>query len=176
MSKVSYTVKKDDSLLQGFTLFEVLISLVILALGMLGIARMLLITHKTNSSNYIRQQAVQSAYDILDRIVANRSAAIAGNYNVNNLVTTGAPTIPNSPTANCTTSSCSTSQLASYDTWYWLATDLAQLPYGCGSINTSVSGINTLVTVTVQWNDNPAQNFLGATNPTPAQFTIQSEL
>ena len=161
---------------QGFSLFEVLIALVILALGMLGIAHLLLITHKSNSSNYIRQQAVQSAYDILDRVHANRQAAINGNYTVNNLVLNGAPTAPGAPGTNCVTSICTSPQLAAYDTWYWLATDVAQLPNGCGAISTAVSGINTVITVTVQWDDSPAQAALGTANATPSQFIIKSEL
>ena len=161
---------------RGFSLFEVLIALVILALGMLGIAQMLLITHKSNSSNYIRQQAVQSAYDILDRIHANRSAALAGNYTASNLVLTGAPTAPAAPSTNCGTSICTSPQLATYDIWYWLATDVAQLPNGCGAVSSVVSGLNTVVTVTVQWDDGPAQKALGTTNPSPAQFVIKSEL
>ncbi len=161
---------------QGFTLLEVLIALVILAVGMLGIAQMLLIAHKSNSSNYIRQNAVQAAYDILDLIRANRQAAINGNYNVSNLVTDGTPTIPNSPSENCSVSSCTTTQLAAYDTWYWMASDLTKLPNGCGSVSTSVSGINTLVVVTVQWDDSPAQKALSNQTPTPVKFIIESQL
>jgi type IV pilus assembly protein PilV len=161
---------------QGFSLLEVLIALVILAMGMLGIANMLLLAHKTNSSSYTRQQAVQSAYDIIDRIRANRQAAISGNYNVNNLVSSGTPTAPSAPSANCNTSTCSSTQMAAYDTWFWLASDVAQLPNGCGSVTTAVSGVSTLVTVTVQWDDSPAKRALGDSTSTPTQLIIQSQL
>ena len=162
--------------LDGFSLFEVLVALVILAIGMLGIARMLLIAHKENSSSYIRQQAVQTAYDIIDRMHANRVAAINGNYIVSNLVLNGAPTAPAAPTTDCGVSICTSTQLATYDTWYWLAKDTAQLPNGCGAIATAASGISTLVTVTVQWDDSPTQGTLGTVNPTPTQFIVESEL
>lgn len=162
--------------MKGFSLLEVLVALVILALGMLGIANMLLLAHKSNSSSYSRQQAIQSAYDIIDHIRANRQAAINGNYSVNNLVSSGTPTIPSAPSANCLTSSCTTTQLAAYDTWSWLATDVARLPNGCGSIATAPSGTSTLVTVTVQWDDSPAQRALGASSTTPTQLIIQSQL
>ena len=168
--------RRDTNPPNGFSLFEVLVALVILALGMLGIAHMLLITHKSNSSNYLRQQAIQSAYDIIDRIHANRTTAINGNYNVSNLVLTGTPTAPSAPSTNCGVTTCTATQLASYDTWNWLSSDVAQLPNGCGSISTAVSGLNTIVTVTVQWDDSPAQKALGTTNPSPTQLTIQSEL
>ncbi|MCX7117846.1 MAG: type IV pilus modification protein PilV [Legionellales bacterium] len=160
----------------GFSLFEVLVALVILAIGMLGIAQMLLLTHKTNDASFLRQQAVQSAYDVIDRIHANRAAAISGNYTVNNLVTSGAPTVPGAPSTNCSVSVCSATQLATYDIWYWLASDVSQLPNGCGSITTAASGLNTLVTVTVQWDSRPAQQIQGITTPTFSQFIISSEL
>jgi type IV pilus assembly protein PilV len=160
----------------GFSLFEVLVALVILAIGMLGIARMLMIAHKSNSSSYVKQQSIQSAYDIVDRVRANRQAAIDGNYAVNNLVASGAPTLPSSPSTNCDSSSCSASQLASYDTWHWLSTSVSQLPNGCGSITTAASGINTLVTVTIQWDDSPNQATIGESSSSPTQLIIQSEL
>ena len=162
--------------LRGFSLLEVLLALVILAIGMLGIARLLIVAHKSNSSNHIRQQAIQSAYNIVDRIHANRQAAISGNYNISDLVANGAPTRPSAPSVNCVSSSCTASQLATYDTWYWLTSDVTQLPNGCGSVSTSVSGVNTLVTVTVQWDDSPAQQALGGTNPSPSQFIVKSQL
>ncbi len=160
----------------GFSLIEILVALLILSIGMLGIAQLLLLTHKTNSSSYIRQQATQSAYDIFDRINTNRQAAINGNYTVNNLVLSGSPSPPSTPTTNCDNSVCNEAQMAAYDIWYWLTTDVAQLPNGCGSITTSASGINTIVTVTVQWDDSPAEQALGATTTQPAQLTIQSQL
>lgn len=160
----------------GFSLFEVLVALVILAIGMLGIARLLMVAHKSNSSSYTSQQAVQSAYNIIDRIRANRQAGINGNYNATNLVSTGTPVAPSAPSTNCGTSICSSTEMASYDTWYWLATDVAQLPNGCGSVSTAVAGINTLVTVTVQWDDSPVQNAMGTATTTPAQLIIQSQL
>lgn len=160
----------------GFSLFEVLVALVILAIGMLGIARMLMIAHKSNSSSYIKQQSIQSAYDIVDRIRANRQAAINGNYSVNNLVSSGTPTAPSAPSTNCDSAVCSSTQMASYDTWHWLATNVSKLPNGCGSITTAPSGIHTLVTVTIQWDDSPNQTALGVTAPSPTQLVVQSEL
>ena len=161
---------------KGFTLLETLVALVILAIGMLGIANLLLLSHKSNASNYTRQQAIQSAYDILDRISANRQAAINGNYTVSNLVANGTPTAPSTPSTNCGTSICTATQLATYDTWYWLKTDLSQIPNGCGSIAISTTGLNTVVTVTVQWNDSQIQQLLGTLSPTPSQFIIESSL
>jgi type IV pilus assembly protein PilV len=168
----------------GFALLEVLIAFVVLAFGMMGIAGMLLMAHKSNSSSYLKQQAIQSAYDIVDRVRANSQAAIDGSYSVNNLTTSGAPLLPATASPDCSAAVCTVTQLAAYDLWYWLARDLAQLPNGSGSIVTSAAptGSNTLVTVIVQWDDSPAQGTLGASSQTSAagsnlaQFTVQTLL
>lgn len=160
----------------GFSLLEVLVALVILAIGMLGVAHILLIAHKSNTSNYMKQHAIQTAYNMLDKVRANRQAAINGNYSVNNIVANGAPNVPGAPSTNCNTSICSSSDMASYDTWYWLSNDLVKLPNGCGSVTTAPSGISTLVTVTVQWDDSATTQSLGGTNLNPTQFILQSEL
>lgn len=168
---------------QGMTLIEVLISLVIFAIGMLGIANMLMLSSKANSSSYSKQQAIQCVYDIFDKMRANSQAAIDGNYNVSNINTSGTPTIPGAPSTLCTSSACTPAQLAAFDTWQWMSTDLTKLPSGSGSITTApaASG-NTVVTVTVQWDDSPAQNQLGASstassaNSNLVQLRVQSQL
>jgi type IV pilus assembly protein PilV len=147
----------------GFTLIELLVSVLILSFGLLGIGGMMGFTLKSNSSSYLKQLSVQSAYNIVDRMRANSPAAISGSYDVNNLATSGAPTIPATPATDCSSAVCTPAQMAAYDSWNWLARDVAaQLPNGCASVVTAVSGANTLVTVTVQWDDSPAQAKLGS--------------
>lgn len=147
--------------LRGFAMIEVLVTMVIMAVGMLGIASMLLLSHKASSSSYLKQQAMQTTYNIIDRMRANRQAAIDGSYNVNNLAS-GVPTLPSTPSPDCSSAACTPTQLATYDVWYWLARDVSLLPNGSASITTSVNGGNTIVTVTLQWDDSPAQSKLGA--------------
>lgn len=166
----------------GYYLLELLISLVIISFGLLGIAGLLITAHRASSSSYLNQQAQQSVYNIIDRIHANRTAAVNGNYNVSNLVTSGAPTLPKAPSKTClgsgTSFNCSASEMATYDLWYWLNYDVGSLPNGAASITTSVNGTNTLLTVTVQWDDSPAQKSLGAAgavssnNANIAQFSV----
>lgn len=153
---------------RGFTLIEVLVALVVMAFGLLGIAGLLLVTLRTNTSSSMKQQAVQAAYNAVDRARANRTVAVASGYNVDNLVASGTPTYPAAPGVDCNTASCTSIQVASYDTWYWLARDLARLPLGCGSITSQASGNNTVLTVTVQWDDSLAQSKLGAAASSPS--------
>lgn len=161
----------------GFTLIEVLVSVLILSFGLLGIAGMMGLTLKSNNSSYLQQQSVQSAANIVDRIRANSAAAISGSYDVNNLVTSGTPTAPSTPSPDCSTATCNPTQMAAYDSWNWLTKDVAaQLPNGCASVTTAASGSNTLVTVTVQWDDSPAQSQLGSATAASAAVSGHANL
>ena len=55
----------------GFTLIEVLIAMLVLSLGLLGLAGIQARSLKNNVSAYNRAQATQLAYDMADRIRAN---------------------------------------------------------------------------------------------------------
>ena len=141
----------------GFTLIEVMVALVVMAFGMLGIASLLLVSARANTSSITKQQALQSAYNVIDKIRANGAAAAAGSYNASDIPASGSPVIPAAPAVDCSTALCNTAaQIAAYDTWYWMDKDLTRLPDGAGSITTATSAAGTVVTVTVQWNDAPA--------------------
>ena len=57
----------------GFTLTEVLIAMLVLAIGLLGLAALQAYGIRFNTDSYIRSQATNLAYDLMDRIRANRS-------------------------------------------------------------------------------------------------------
>lgn len=61
----------------GFTLVEVLIALIVLSIGLLGIAAMYVETLRANRSALVRTQAIALASDLADRIRANRVPADA---------------------------------------------------------------------------------------------------
>lgn len=62
---------------RGITMIEALVALVILSVGMLGIAGLYVSGVKAGRSALLRTQAVNLASDMADRIRANRSAAAA---------------------------------------------------------------------------------------------------
>ena len=62
---------------KGFTLVEVLVALVILSIGLLGVAGMQISGMKGNHNAFLRSQAQQYAYEMLDMMRANRDAATA---------------------------------------------------------------------------------------------------
>jgi type IV pilus assembly protein PilV len=59
---------------RGFTLIEALVALVVLGVGMLGVAALYLDTLRGGRSALYRQQAVSLAADLSDRLRADRNA------------------------------------------------------------------------------------------------------
>jgi len=156
----------------GFSLLEVLIALVILSVGLLGIAAMISSTVKSNDSAYMRTQATALAYSIIDRMRTNLLAAQNGNYDIAiGTTATGSPTICNGSGANCDSPT-----LAAFDLAQWkqaLASSTNGLPGGDGSIVTAAVGGVTTVTVTVQWNDSRAYAALKKSGaPTVTTFSL----
>jgi type IV pilus assembly protein PilV len=97
---------------RGFSLIEVLVTILVLSVGLLGLAGLQLQSLKFNQSAYLRSQATLLAYDVLDRLRANEAAG--GNYLV------AYATAP-SGTTNCvgTTANCSASDMATFDINQW---------------------------------------------------------
>ncbi|WP_447731138.1 type IV pilus modification PilV family protein [Pseudoxanthomonas suwonensis] len=58
-----------------------MISILIMAIGLLGIAAMQATALRNGQSSLERTQAVMQSYAVLDILRANRTAAIAGYYN-----------------------------------------------------------------------------------------------
>ena len=160
----------------GFTLIEVLVALVVLSIGLLGIAKLVLFGVKANDSAYLRTQAVNLAYGVLDNMRGNVTVAQAGAYNVG-LGVYAAP----GQMCNLVATPCAGAALAAYDLYQWKQQLLASLPNGDGTVTTTIvpQPVGSLVTavITVQWDDAVAQSTFNAAAPnTPVQITIESVL
>jgi type IV pilus assembly protein PilV len=94
----------------GFTLLEVLVSLTIVSIGLLGVAGLQIRSQQYNHVGYLRTQGVFLAYDIMDRMRINPAAAKDGDYAPSPLPTTS---------ENCDTTACNEEQLAEYDLVKW---------------------------------------------------------
>lgn len=66
-------MKTDLKRQRGTSLLEVLVSVVILSLGLLGYAGLQSVTVKNSHNAYLRTQATSLAYNVLDRMRANRT-------------------------------------------------------------------------------------------------------
>lgn len=124
---------------RGFTLLEILISLLVLSVGLLGLAGLQVNGLHSNQDSYYLTQAMAQAYDMADRIRANMVGFTAGNYND---ITT---TIPSDK--NCKTQTCSAADMAQHDAFEWNTANAAVLPNGKGTVTTS----GNIRVITVMW-------------------------
>jgi type IV pilus assembly protein PilV len=165
----------------GFTLVEVLVSLVILAIGLLGIAKLMLFSSHSNDSAYLRSQATSLAYEILDDMRANRQEALNGTSYI-----TAAAVPAVAPGTLCLgINSCTTApQVGLYDVYQWGlhlnansgAAVPGALPNGQGSVATATVGGQTTVTIIVSWDDSVAQNTLNLGGVTTQSITLETVL
>lgn len=116
---------------RGFGLLEVLVTILILSVGLLGMAALQLNAMKFNQTASVRTHAVVLAYDIADRMRANRAVARAGGYSIS------------------LTASASGRGIAGSDLTAWKEAIASSLPNGQGAV--SVSG--NVTKITVQWDE-----------------------
>lgn len=67
---------------KGASLLEVLIAILVISIGMLGVAALQATSLKNNQSSLERTSAVILTYSIIDRMRANRQEAILGSYDI----------------------------------------------------------------------------------------------
>jgi type IV pilus assembly protein PilV len=129
---------------RGFTLVEVLVALVIFAVGLLGIAALHIESLNAGRSALNRTQAVALASDLADRIRSNREACVPGTdpcaYEGNGVET---------PDCEATTG-CSPDELAANDIFRWRAIGTQQLP-GFSSTVDWTGGTPNEYVITVEW-------------------------
>ncbi|WP_394752089.1 type IV pilus modification protein PilV [Crenothrix sp.] len=128
----------------GFTLIEVLIAMMILAVGLLGLAALQASSLRNNQSAYYRSQATQLAYDIADRMRVNVASAatytVADSANVHD---------------SCLAiEGCTPAEMAEHDLYEWNTAIQSILPSGTGTITgATVAGVSTYK-VDINWDDN----------------------
>lgn len=143
--------------IRGFTLLEVMIAVLIVGVGILGVAGLQVISLQQNRNALLRDQALQAGNDIMDRMRANKLTSYAA----------GIDDAPAS-SVNCEDIVCTRQQMAEFDIAQWkcrinpfdAGDDLitlcdeefdiekASLPGGKGSI---VGEPPAVTEVTIQW-------------------------
>jgi len=139
----------------GFTLIEVLIATLVLAVGLLGLAGLQAASIKNNLSAYNRSQVAQLAYDMADRMRANKNESLnptTGNVIAASTYLTMAPADA-ADQANCATvTGCTAAQMAQNDLFQWNAALTNILPSGTGTITADAA--TRVFTITINWDDN----------------------
>jgi len=129
---------------QGFSLVEAMVALVVLAVGMLGIAGLYVTTLRSGGGAINRMQAVGLAEDLADRIRANRTAnvAYAGAGANNNCYGAGAV-------------DCAPALMAANDLFVWQqqVQNSQTLPGGAGVVGVVGAAPPYTYTIIVSWTE-----------------------
>lgn len=121
----------------GVSLLEILISLLVLAIGILGLTSLQINALRHNQDAHQRSIALNQMTEFADRMRANPQGVSNGSYDS----LSGKPSLP-----NC--SPCNPAQIASRDLSIWNTENAILLPNGQGRIN-KVSA--NLFDVTLMW-------------------------
>lgn len=129
---------------RGFSLVEVLVALVVLSVGLLGIAGLYIDSMRSGRVATSRTQAVALAASMADLIRANRDAAATYDDG-----TTGA----GAANAACEQSGagCSPDEMASFDKYRWNQDIATSLPSGVGTIAVDQTTVPWTYTLTITW-------------------------
>jgi len=165
---------------RGFSMIELLVAVLVMGIGVLGITGLQMVSLQNNRGALVRAEAVQLAYDMLDRIRANPAPGV--NYGGLNLAT------PPVAAPNCHANACTAAEMVTFDQTVWkcslgiwntnancaafrdgvilpLAANQPGLPNGDGQI--AVNAGTGIVTITVQWQE--------ANQPNPTTIAIDSQ-
>lgn len=142
----------------GFTLLEVLIAILVISIGLLGLAGLMASSMRNSHSAYQRTQATWLAYDIIDRMRVNRAAAIAStnNYEI-----------------DIGTATSSSTGMAGTDVTGWKTMVANALPAGDGSVELKPGRV---VEVIVQWNDSRGTGPGGTGGDSAQQLRVDTQL
>jgi type IV pilus assembly protein PilV len=122
----------------GFSLLEVLISVVVLSVGLLGIAALQIYMVRYNHSAQLRSIAIVQANSMVDRMRANYIGVKSNQYNS----VSGIPALP-----SCV--GCTAAQSATRDAYLWNTTNSRLLPSGRGTVTRNGDRFR----VTVYWDN-----------------------
>ena len=153
----------------GFSMIELLVAVLVLGIGVLGVTALQMVSLQNNREALLRAEAVQLAYDMMDRIRANPVGTPLGDpYGGLDLADTP-------PASNdCHAGNCTSDNMVDFDQAVWKcslggfnddanctdlrdagvlppAADQPGLPDGDGSI--VVDGVTGIITIRVEWTD-----------------------
>lgn len=156
-----FSSQKNDQ--QGFTLLEVLIALLVLSIGLLGLAALQTTGLRSNQMANMRTIATQLAYDIADRMRANEEGmGVTRDPNTGEIIYTNTAdnyiiafndSDPTAPPPPCTIpTECTPEEQADIDLRQWRA-EVKKLPGGMSSIAAPTGGVFNH-TITIYWDEN----------------------
>jgi len=168
---------------KGLSMIEILVSVLILSIGLLGIAGLQGTSLNSTRSASLRTQAIILSQDIIESMRANRDEALA---TANNKFVINFGGTLATPKADCIAITCTPAQLAEFDVFQWWqkvhdtqsSANKSRFPLGKGRITVNTAADVNLVTVSIQWRDTVRKNI---NNPDQAveettTFSITSKI
>ena len=141
---------------RGFSLVEVLIALIIMSVGMLGIASLYVQSLQAGRTSLFRHAAVTLAGDVADRIRANPTAinAYAG--------------VGQNTGCIAGNTDCNDAEMAAQDILLWDQQAFDTLPGGDDAVDVADDGVNPPVyTIAITWDEPQRQQNFTITTPVP---------
>lgn len=150
----------------GFSLVEVMVALVVISIGLLGIAKMQALALSSTGTAKMRSLASIEAASLATTMRADRNywSAIAANLTVNvsaagAVSSTQDPTLNAAPASHCTSTAtpCTSAQVAAQDLSDWATALVAVLPGGSAVITCQfdATGVNPVSCgIQLTWNEN----------------------
>lgn len=173
---------------QGFTLMEVLVALVIISIGLLGIAAMQATAIASTHTAQTESLAAIEARSLADAMQANpdywAGALMPATINVTG--TAAAPVLSdttlNSQATDCSSTPCTSAQpsaMAGYDLQQWAKQLFTQIPGSHAAIN-CVIGSPSICSITVTWTQKSTaavnSGTTSSTTPTTMTYTLVNQL
>ena len=136
-----------------------MVTLAVFSFGVLALAALMASGLKYNTSALHRSYATSQAYDIAERMRANRRGLdfehydqIVASSTVPNCVIFTEPVVNNCEIEINCDSNCDDEQMAQYDAWQWNCDNARLLPEGTGTVCRKHSDPD-IYTITIYWND-----------------------
>ncbi|MFZ1319759.1 MAG: type IV pilus modification protein PilV [Candidatus Nitrotoga sp.] len=143
--------RRLDNKQSGFSMLEVLVTILVVSFGLLGMAALITTGMRSNNTAYYRSIATQQTLDIADRMRANLAGVRTEDYNAMSAV------IPVS--ADCVAGNCTSAQMSVFDHAQWNTANAALLPGGVGAVSGTPA---TGYLITMRWIE---KEMGGATDP-----------
>lgn len=145
---------------QGLSMIELLVSMAILSVGLLGIAGLQLNSVQNSNWSYHYSLADSYVHMITERMRSNLAAVNNSSSELDNQYAS-VTAAPDSVEKNCDSSKCSSTEIAAYDINQWFAAITAELPQGSASIacqdvddtDTDECSAGSPHRITLQWFD-----------------------
>ncbi len=169
-----FAVNRSVTRSSGYTLIEVLVALLVISLGLLGMAALQVTALKQNQNAYSRSQILTAAHGMSDRIRSNKTGLESGSY-----FGDADEYDSDDPDTSCENSVCSAAEMAAYDlnNWKFYLQNAVNGGGGCitrepedrkglqvdavsdlAALCTEKSTASNPVTIYVWWNDSRYKN------------------